>query len=108
VQWSQPATINIQVTAVNDAPRALNQSVQTPQNVYLDIQLTSTDVDGDLINYSIFASPANGTLGVIDPVTKIVRYTPNPNFTGTDFFRFVATDGSLTSRPAIISLTITN
>ncbi len=108
VQWSQPATINIQITAVNDAPRALNQSVQTPQNVYLDIQLTSTDVDGDLITYSIFASPVNGTLGAIDPVTKIVRYTPNPNFTGTDYFRFVANDGTLTSRPAIISLTITN
>ena len=108
VQWSQAATISIQITAVNDAPRALNQSVQTPKNTFLDIQLTSTDVDGDLISYSIFASPANGTLGVIDPVTKIVRYTPNPNFTGTDFFRFVATDGSLTSRPAIISLTITN
>ncbi len=108
VQWSQPATINIQITAVNDAPRALNQSVQTPKNTFLDIQLTSTDVDGDLITYSIFASPLNGTLGTIDPVTKIVRYTPNPNFTGTDYFRFVATDGSLTSRPAIISLTITN
>jgi len=108
VQWSPGATINIQITPVNDTPRALSQSVQMPKNTFLDIQLTGTDVDGDLISYSIFSSPLNGTLGAIDPITKIVRYTPNSNFTGTDYFRFVTSDGSLTSRPATISLTVTN
>ncbi|PKN85194.1 MAG: hypothetical protein CVU46_11945 [Chloroflexi bacterium HGW-Chloroflexi-8] len=108
VQWSQPATVNIVVTAVNDAPRALSQTVQTPKNVFVDIQLTGTDVDGDLVTLTIFSSPINGTLGVIDPLTKIVRYTPNPNYTGTDYFRITATDGNLTSRPATISLTIIN
>ena len=108
VQWSQAATVNIVISAVNDAPRALSQTVQTPKNVFVDIQLTGTDVDGDVVNFTIIASPINGTLGEIDPATKIVRYTPNPNYTGTDYFRITASDGSLTSRPATISLTIIN
>jgi len=108
VQWSQAATVNIVITAVNDAPRALSQTLQTPKNVFVDIQLSGTDVDGDAVSFTIFSSPLNGTLGAVDPVTKIVRYTPNPNYTGTDYFRITASDGTLTSRPATISLTIIN
>jgi len=109
VQWSQAATVNITVNPINDAPRATAQSVQTPKNVYLDIQLTGSDVDGDPLSFSIHTFPQNGSLGTINPLTNIVRYTPNSNYFGPDFFRFNASDGTLTSAsPASVSITVTN
>ena len=107
VQWSEPATVNITVNAINDAPRATAQSVETPKNVYLDIQLTGSDVDGDPLSFSIHTAPQNGSLGLINPSTNIVRYTPNTNYVGPDFFRFLASDGTLTSAsPASVSITV--
>ena len=109
VQWSEPATVNITVNAINDAPRATAQSVETPKNVYLDIQLTGSDVDGDPLSFSIHTAPQNGSLGMINPLTNVVRYTPNTNYVGPDFFRFLASDGTLTSAsPASVSITVTD
>ena len=107
VQWSEAATVNITVNAINDAPRAIAQSVQTNKNVYLDIQLTGSDVDGDPLSFSIHTAPLHGVLGAINPLTNIVRYTPNTNYVGPDFFRFLASDGTLTSvSAASVSITI--
>jgi len=108
VQWSQEATVNIVVTAVNDAPRAIPQPVTTTKNVFLDIQLTGSDVDGDILSFSIANAPQNGSLGPINPQTNIVRYTPNSNYVGQDFFRFTASDGTLNSGPSSITITITD
>jgi len=108
VQWSQEATVNIVVTAVNDGPRAIPQPVTTTKNVFLDIQLTGSDVDGDILSFSIANAPLNGSLGPINPLTNIVRYTPNSNYVGQDFFRFTASDGNLSSGPASITITISD
>ncbi|MHB8134650.1 MAG: Ig-like domain-containing protein [Anaerolineaceae bacterium] len=108
VQWSQEATVDIVVNAVNDAPRAIPQAVGTTKNVYLDIQLTGSDVDGDILSFSVANAPLNGTLGPINPLTNIVRYTSNSNYVGQDFFRFTASDGSLSSGPASITITISD
>src|SRR4030042_1453870 len=44
---SNVATVSIAVTAVNDAPVALNQDVTTYENTALAITLSGTDVEGN-------------------------------------------------------------
>lgn len=108
VNWSEPATVNIVVLPVNDAPRGTSAGYTVMANSYLDITLSGTDIDGDLLSFSISLPPQMGTLSEIDPVTHVVRYTPNPGYIGADVFRFKAFDGLLWSGSpdASISLNI--
>src|ERR671912_365726 len=48
---SAPATISINVTAVNDAPSANAQSVTAAGNTPLAITLTGADLDGDGLTF---------------------------------------------------------
>jgi hypothetical protein len=108
VQWSEGATVNIVVEPVNDAPRAIPQAVSTSKNVYLDIQLSGADVDGDILSFTIANGPSHGDLGAINPATNVVRYTPDSNYVGLDFFQFRASDGTLTSNISAVTINVTD
>lgn len=101
---SNTATVSITVTAVNDAPVANNQSVTTAEDTAKAITLTASDVEGNALTYSIMASPAHGTLSGSAPN---VTYTPSLNYNGPDSFTFRASDGSLNSNTATVSITVT-
>jgi len=106
---SNVATMMIDVHAVNDAPVANDQSVQTDEDVQVAIALTGSDVENSALTYSIVTPPSNGTLSVITPGPNnsgSVTYTPNPNYYGPDSFTFKAYDGGLYSLPATVSLTV--
>jgi gliding motility-associated-like protein len=100
---STPATVSISVIPLNDAPIAADQNLNTNEDTQLAIVLTAVDVDNSL-SYSITQSPVNGTLSGSG---TNVTYTPNLNFSGSDSFRFTATDGSLTSNEAVVTITVT-
>ncbi|MFT5527870.1 MAG: hypothetical protein ACI9HK_005856, partial [Pirellulaceae bacterium] len=53
------ANVNITVTAVNDAPVAVAQSVSTAEDSALAIVLTGSDIDGDSLTFSIATGPTN-------------------------------------------------
>ena len=99
---SNPATVAITVTHVNQAPVATAQSVTTNENVAVAITLSATDVDGDTLTYAVVGSPSHGTLSGTAPN---LTYTPTANYQGADSFTFKASDGSLTSNPATVSIT---
>jgi hypothetical protein len=63
-----------------------------------------SDPNGDPIRATGASAPAHGVL-VLAPDGSF-SYTPAPNFSGTDGFTYQATDGSLTSAPASVQLTI--
>jgi Bacterial Ig domain len=100
---SLPATILINVAAVNDAPVANGQSLSATAGAALAITLTATDVDSATLTY-IASSPSHGTLTGTAPT---LVYTPAAGFSGTDSFTFVATDGSLNSNTATVTFTVT-
>src|SRR5206468_2033610 len=54
---SLPATVNLTITAVNDAPVANNQSVTLNENTSAAIVLTGSDLDGDSLTFSIDNNP---------------------------------------------------
>jgi hypothetical protein len=100
---SATATVTVTVTAVNDVPVALAQSVTTAEDTPVTLTLRGSDVDGDALAFSIVTEPVNGTLSGTPP---LVTYTPTAHFTGSDSFTFRVSDGTATSAPATVSLTV--
>jgi hypothetical protein len=70
----------------------------------LDITLTGTDVDGDVLTFSVVTPPQHGQLTGLG---ANLTYTPNANYNGPDSFMFTASDGFALSPPATVGLTVT-
>ena len=101
---SSPATVDIIVQAVNDAPIGNGQSVTTQQNTAVAITLAGSDVDGDALTYNVTVNPAHGTLSGTAPN---LTYAPAAGYSGPDSFTFTASDGSAVSAAATVSITVT-
>jgi len=103
---SNIATVTITVNPVNDAPVGQADSFTTPKNTPYNGVVVATDVDGNPLTYSVSTSPTKGVL-TLNSATGAFTYTPNANFTGSDFFRFKASDGSLSSGATRVDITVT-
>jgi hypothetical protein len=101
---SEPATVSIDVTPVNDSPVANPQSVSTAEDIPLDIVLTGSDPDYDPITFTVVLSSTHGTLSGTAPN---LTYTPAANYYGADSFTFLANDGQASSEPAVVSIDVT-
>ncbi len=100
---SAPATVSI---TVSPGPlTALPQSVNIGYNNAQAITLSGTDpnVPPLPLTFSIGAFPTHGTLSGTAPN---VIYTPTAGYYGPDSFTFTASNGTNTSAPATISLTV--
>jgi large repetitive protein len=100
------ATVSLTVTLVNDAPVAANDSASTAENtaVTISVLTNDADIDGDSLTPAVVTQPANGTATVNGDGT--ITYTPNVGFSGTDSFTYVASDGTLNSNTATVTLTV--
>ncbi|MBX3738731.1 MAG: tandem-95 repeat protein, partial [Candidatus Didemnitutus sp.] len=101
---SSPATVALTINSVNDAPTADSQSLTTAEDTAVSIALTGADVDGDALTFVVTQPPVHGALSGAAPN---LTYTPAPNYNGSDVFRFVASDGSLTSPETAVTLAVT-
>ena len=106
---SNPATVTIAVSPVNDAPLANDDNRSTPEDtpVTIDVLANDTDADGDIDadTISIVTPPASGSAVVSDG--KVI-YTPSSNYSGTDSFRYTIQDSSdVTSNIATVTVTVT-
>jgi PKD repeat protein len=102
---SAPATVSITVNAVNTAPVANAQSVSTDKNVAKEITLTGSDAEGSTLTFTAASNPSHGSLGTISSA-GVVTYTPTTDYVGSDSFTFTASDGTLNSAPATVSITV--
>ena len=107
---SNTATVMINVTGVNDAPVAANDSANSDEDnaVSVDLVNNDSDVDGtvDATTVTIMGQPANGTVAV-NSSTGAATYTPDADFNGSDSFTYVVQDDAgATSNLATVSLTI--
>ena len=100
---SNTATVNITVTAVNDAPVADSQTVSLKEDTDKSITLSASDIEGDLFTYTVQTGPTSGSLSGTAP--NLV-YTPDTGFTGADSFTFVADDGALSSNLATVTINV--
>ena len=92
--------MSVTVTAVNDAPTALDFAgtvAEDSTNIPVDLTTLTDDVDGDALTYTITTPLANGTL-TPTATPGHYTYTPNANFTGPDSFTYTVTDGPAAHR----------
>lgn len=94
---------NLPVSTPDVAPAVVGQPVKIP--VLTNDTPTGGPIDPKTV--VITRQPTNGTV-TVDPVTGEVTYTPNPGYTGPDFFEYTVKDNrGVESRPARVSLTVT-
>jgi Bacterial Ig domain/Bacterial Ig-like domain (group 1) len=102
---SDPATVTIEVTCVNDPPVADDNAHSTPEDTPVGGTATSSDLDGGAPAYALDAGPTNGTVAFNADGTY--TYTPNANFNGGDSFTFTVSDGNGGSDTGSVTITVT-
>jgi MYXO-CTERM domain-containing protein len=100
---SDPATVSLTITSVNDAPVATARSLNGVEDTAIPLTLSGTDADGDPLSFALASQPSHGTLTGTPPN---LTYTPTTSYHGSDSFTFTASDGVLTSAPATVSVFI--
>ena len=90
--------------AKNNPPTSENISVTTNEDTSKEITLKGSDIDGDVLTYSIVSEPTNGTVTVSG---SNATYTPSDDYNGSDSFTYKANDGTDDSNTATVSITIT-
>ncbi|HEY0156888.1 MAG TPA: Ig-like domain-containing protein [Thermoanaerobaculia bacterium] len=106
--FSPAATITIVVGAVNDAPVAIAGAETVAEESTLNGSVAGlvTDVDSNSFTFSLVTNVNNGTLVLATNGTY--TYTPDPNFSGSDAFGWVASDGSASSNMSLVTITVTD
>ncbi len=102
---SNVVAVNITVNAVNDAPVASGQNVQTNEDVATAVVVAATDIDSGPLTYRVVTAPAHGVLSGTAPS---LTYTPAANYNGPDSFTFAASDGVVDSNTATVTITVTS
>ena len=97
------------MTPVNHAPVATADSYSLNQDTVLNVAApgvlgNDSDPDGNTITAQLVSSPSHGTL-VLNSNGSFT-YTPASGYTGSDSFSYRASDGSLVSSSATVSLTV--
>ena len=100
---SNPATVRIQVTPVNDAPVGNDRTIATQVGTPVTVTLTGSDLDGDALRFAIATPAQNGTITGVPPR---VTYTPAQGYVGADSFTFTVFDGQVLSAPATVTLNV--
>lgn len=89
---------------LNRGPVATGQSLTTPPDTAVTFALGGSDPDGDPVTFTVLGGPANGSVSGSPPA---MTYTPAAGYAGADSITFVANDGTASSAPATITITVT-
>ncbi|MFW1361356.1 tandem-95 repeat protein [Vibrio parahaemolyticus] len=98
---SESTTVSVDVTPVNDAPVAKDDTAITDEDtpVTIDVLPNDTDVDGDKLSIQSATVPeAQGKVEIVDG--KLV-FTPAENFNGHAEITYTVTDGELTDEAKV-------
>jgi VCBS repeat-containing protein len=108
VGGSAIAVVDITVHAVNDAPVAVDGTLQVLEDQTVQSTLpVATDVDSVNLTYALGQTAAHGT--VLVNADGTYSYTPAANYNGPDRFFYTVSDGQLTATAAIdITVTAVN
>ena len=99
------ARVVVTVTDVNDAPEAVDDEAETPEDetVTVDVLANDTDADGDRLRVETVSAAAHGTAAVAGGA---VTYAPEANYHGADRFTYVVSDGRGGTATATVDVTV--
>ena len=96
-------TVTINVSNVNEAPTAVNDTATTDEDQSVRIDVLDNDTDPDTeraaLTVSVLRDPLDGTARVESDRT--ITYTPNANFAGENSFTYSVSDGSLSDAGSV-------
>jgi hypothetical protein len=99
-------TFTITVTAVNDAPLAVNDTLTVDEDAALtstDVIANDTDVDGDTLSLTAVSTDGTGTVAVNG---LKVDYTPAADFNGTETITYTVSDGIDIDATGTLTITV--
>lgn len=85
-------------------PSASSQAVSVGEDGSLDLTLAGQARAGATLDYAIVDAPQHGALQGTAPD---LTYVPDDDFLGTDEFTFTVSDGTTTSEPAMVTISVT-
>jgi VCBS repeat-containing protein len=99
-------TVTITVAPVNDAPAASNDSNATLEDTPVtgSVATNDTDVDGDALSYGGASDPANGSVTL--NADGSYSYAPDANWSGTDTFTYMVSDGNGGAATGTVTITV--
>jgi cysteine-rich repeat protein len=100
--------VTVTVSAVNDAPVAVDDAATTAEDTALVISAATllgndTDVEGSTLSVMAVGNATNGTVALSGGV---VTFIPNANFGGTATFEYTVSDGAATDT-GTVTVTVT-
>lgn len=96
----------VQISAVNDAPTATNDSLSTSEGASassINVLANDFDVDGD--NLSLVSVNYSGT-GTVTITDGGISYTPGSGFSGSETFTYLISDGNGGEASASVSVSV--
>lgn len=109
---SSPATVTLNLSAVNDVTTAVDDTYSIPQDTALSVTAAigvlanDIDPDGDTLTAALANAALNGSVVLAGDGSFV--YTPNPGFVGTDAFSYTVNDGTTTSPSALVTIHVTS
>ena len=99
------ATVTVTVLLLNDPPEAVDDEAETLEDeaVVVDVLANDTDADGDPIRV-VSVGPAGHGATTMAP--HRVRYSPDPNWHGTDRFVYTIADPDGLTATATVTMTV--
>jgi large repetitive protein len=105
---SSTATVNVNVTAVNDAPVAGNDAVTTTEDTPLVLASSAllgndSDVDGNPLSVTAVGNATHGTVSLSN---GNITFTPAANYNGPASFTYTVSDGQGGTATATVSVNV--
>jgi Bacterial Ig domain/FG-GAP-like repeat/FG-GAP repeat len=108
VAVTDPGSDDVSVLLNNDRPVAAADAYATDEDTELfqnpGVLFNDTDPEYDSLTATLVSDPAHGSL-TLNSVGWF-RYTPDPNFNGTDSFSYRASDASFESDPVTVTIEV--
>lgn len=103
---SDPATVLIEVSSVDDLPSASNDALTLPEDTVSTVAVLTNDGgfgDGP-VTVSVLSAPANGEALALSGNT--IRYAPVRDYAGSDSFTYRITDSDGDAASATVNVTV--
>ncbi len=100
------ATVHVTVTPVNDAPRAGDDAVTTPEDTSIAVTVAANDHDpeGDAFQVTRVFDVVHGTASL--GADGVVTYVPSANFNGPGSFRYEVRDAAGATSTGGVAVTV--
>ncbi len=109
---SATATVTVGLTAVNDNPVAVNDTLTTVKTTDVDVFIPVLTNDtlgpdtGETLTVTAVGTPSQGGTVRIATAGSGVVYTPRSGFTGNDTFTYTISDGNGGTATATVTVTV--